>query len=194
VICAPSLGFCFLNWLYNFGISFAKILQKKIGKSKIEKTKMNTAKDNYSTRRKANNIPGYTGFKPAQVEENTAGIEKPGHYIPGYAGFVKGIKSENLYGHTYGQITQQSTEHTYHKGHDLPPEKRFHTSVQDKYTDVMVQRREDFFSFTRLSTDDKSRNKSDLAASFYQDVDYSMKGGQDKAVLSCNYEDLYPTK
>ena len=42
-------------------------------------------------------IPGYTGFKPAEGEENTAGIEKPGHYIPGYAGFVKGIKSENLY-------------------------------------------------------------------------------------------------
>merc|ERR1711862_1082649 len=48
-----------------------------------------------------------------------------------------------MYGHTYGQITQQSIEETYYKGHDLPPDERFNTSVKEVYGNVMTMRRED---------------------------------------------------
>ena len=133
-------------------------------------------------------IPGYTGFAPAQEENNVNLIEKPGHYIPGYAGFVKGIKSENMYAHTFGQTTQDSVECTYHKGHDLPAQERFKTTVQEKYDDVMIKRREDHFSFTRLSTDNKAHEKDDLANSFYNNTTY---GKQNPNEVNIEYDDCY---
>lgn len=36
-----------------------------------------------------------------------------------YAGFVPGIKSENLFGKTFGKITLLSTTHEHHRGYDL---------------------------------------------------------------------------
>ena len=56
--------------------------------------------------KQATNLPGYTGFKPRQEE-----IEKPvqregGSKVPGYCGYIPGVKSENLYGKTYGKSSK----------------------------------------------------------------------------------------
>merc|ERR1711879_238790 len=96
-----------------------------------------------------------------------------------------------MYAHTFGQTTQDSVENTYHKGHDLPPPERFKTTVQEKYGDVMVQRREDHFSFTRLSTDDKAHAKQDLANSFYNNTTYGQPCQDSKNEVNINYEDCY---
>ena len=135
-------------------------------------------------------IPGYTGFIPSEEEENMTFLEPPGHYIPGYAGFVKGIKSENLYANTYGHITQISQENTYHKGFDLPPDLKFLTTVQETYDDKMLARRDDHFSFTRLSTSDNEKEKHDLASSFYHGVDYPAKPPVAPGEVTLEYDQL----
>ena len=61
-------------------------------------------------------LPGYTGYKPAHLKEEeereraleaTAMIEADaGPRVPGYQGYVPSIKSENVFGGTYGKTTQ----------------------------------------------------------------------------------------
>ena len=50
-------------------------------------------------------IPGYTGHIPKKEKFDSNPPEKKEAHIPGYAGKVKSIKSENMYGSTYGKIT-----------------------------------------------------------------------------------------
>ncbi len=50
-------------------------------------------------------IPGYTGHIPKKEEFDTNPAQKKEAHIPGYDGKVKSIKSENMYGQTFGKIT-----------------------------------------------------------------------------------------
>ena len=60
-------------------------------------------------------MPGYTGYKPAHIteEEERAKVETmaanqkadTGPRVPGYQGYVPSIKSENVFGSTYGHTT-----------------------------------------------------------------------------------------
>lgn len=133
--------------------------------------------------------PGYTGFRPEEKEENETFIDPPDHFIPGYSAFVKGIKSENMYAHTFGMITQQSIENTYHKGADLPPDKKFVTTVQEEYVDQMKKGRDYHFSFKRLSTDDLGMAKSTLKTSFYQDTNYEPRPDDQTTDVTIAFED-----
>lgn len=71
--------------------------------------------------------------------------------VVGYAGFVKGVKSENMYGKTFGESSAISIEGHYHKGHDLPPPIKFVSTVQESFTDQQKEKEDYFFSFTRLT-------------------------------------------
>jgi hypothetical protein len=70
-----------------------------------------------------NTMPGYTGFKPSEevfvspamkkeLQGNQAGSYKvPGKFlgtgitILGYAGYVPGVKSENVFGESFGKTS-----------------------------------------------------------------------------------------
>ena len=80
-------------------------------------------------------IPGYTGHIPEVHREQHIHRVDKGFNIPGYAGFVKGIKSENMYGKTFGETTQISKEGNYHKGHDLPSDIKYISSIQENFKD-----------------------------------------------------------
>lgn len=65
------------------------------------------------------NIPGYTGFKPSQDVYVSAALKKEGgHKIPGkliiliyligYSGYVPGVKSENVFGESFGKTSNLS--------------------------------------------------------------------------------------
>ena len=53
------------------------------------------------------NMPGYTGYRPQHTEpvEVPATQHETGSRIPGYCGYVSGVKSENIFGTSYGKAT-----------------------------------------------------------------------------------------
>lgn len=53
-------------------------------------------------------IPGYSGFIPSSSlpKESVSPQKIEGGHIPGYAGYVPKIKPENLFGKTFGTITE----------------------------------------------------------------------------------------
>ena len=87
---------------------------------------------------KAGNLPGYTGYIPKKliVEPEPAKPEARAH-IPNYCGFIPGVKSENLYGKTYGQVTEISATKVYNQGIDVPISDKFNTTAKDTFTDQM---------------------------------------------------------
>ena len=57
-------------------------------------------------------IPGYTGHRPAARPDavDAQQPKEPRKQIPGYAGYIPCIKSENVFGETYGKTTLQSAQ------------------------------------------------------------------------------------
>lgn len=64
--------------------------------------------DKKEQRKHAKFMPGYTGHIPAKEEEPyiQTRLRLEGGYIPNYAGYVPKIKPENIYGKTFGVITE----------------------------------------------------------------------------------------
>lgn len=52
----------------------------------------------------------------------------------GYAGYIQGVKSENLYGQTYGKTTFTSSAGTFERGIDQAPDKKFNTTMKNEFT------------------------------------------------------------
>ena len=59
----------------------------------------------------SNAIPGYTGHRPenSAPDADVQQPKGPRKNIPGYGGYIPGVKSENVYGRTYGKTTFQSS-------------------------------------------------------------------------------------
>lgn len=93
-------------------------------------------------------IPGYTGHKPGAFEASEAALAEQfahtrdndgtGTKIPGYKGYVPGIKSENVFGGTYGTTTRGSAAGAYPKGFDFNDKERYATVTKGTYTNQMV--------------------------------------------------------
>ncbi len=102
-------------------------------------------------------LPGYTGYVPQFVPEKYTGpIEAPKKHIPGiflrslqiflteikigYQGFVAAVKSENMFGETFGKITQKSGYGQVCKGREVPPAERYKTVTMEhhKHPQAMV--------------------------------------------------------
>ena len=81
-------------------------------------------------------IPGYTGHKRALEEHdaNNYGGEARKH-IPGYQGYVSGIKSEKVYGQTFGKTSFASNAKQIHRGIDHPNNVKYCTSTKAEYRD-----------------------------------------------------------
>ena len=92
-------------------------------------------------------MPGYTGYVSAQISESreqaavaemqeraAAENAKTKRNVPGYCGFVPQLKSENVFGNTYGSTTQQQREGKIHGGFDVQGAERFKSVTQGVYT------------------------------------------------------------
>lgn len=65
--------------------------------------------------RAQNTIPGYTGYQPQHAQQSQPSNllknkQQTHHYMPGYQGYVPGIKSENLYGESFGKTSGSSVQ------------------------------------------------------------------------------------
>ena len=98
----------------------------------------------------AQRIPGYTGYKPAHVKEDeekaklemiAATQQKDGGpRVPGYQGYVPNIKSENVFGATYGSTTHNQKQASYvSSGFDASDADRYKSVSQNTFTPQMQQ-------------------------------------------------------
>ena len=53
----------------------------------------------------------------------------------GYAGYIPGVKSENLFGETYGKTSYASSAGSFHRGIDQPADVKFSTMMKGAYID-----------------------------------------------------------
>lgn len=108
-----------------------------------------------------NAIPGYTGHRP-EAAGDRSDLQQPKEarkQIPGYAGYIPGVKSENVFGETYGKTSYMSSCGSIKRGIDQPPGVKFssmatntlinHADVADQLETVAqivgVQRGEDMY-------------------------------------------------
>ncbi|CDW82803.1 UNKNOWN [Stylonychia lemnae] len=82
------------------------------------------------------NIPGYTGFKPSEEPFMSAAYKKEtgGNKIPGYAGYVPGVKSENVFGESYGKTSGLSGNGQIQRGFDQPADDKFKSMAKASYS------------------------------------------------------------
>ncbi|KRW99308.1 hypothetical protein PPERSA_02420 [Pseudocohnilembus persalinus] len=80
-------------------------------------------------------VPGYTGYIPKEVQYDRVQVQEqePTYQIPGYAGYTTSIKSENMFGKTYGQITYNLSKGDYQQGQDIDPEERYQSMYNATY-------------------------------------------------------------
>lgn len=55
--------------------------------------------------------------------------------VPGYVGFIPSIRAENLYGKTYGRITEDCYHGQYYQGGELPADIRFLSTTKQAFVD-----------------------------------------------------------
>jgi len=79
-------------------------------------------------------IPGYTGHIPSQ-EEQEGGEYKPSptSQIPGYVGYIKHLKPENMFGKTYGKITDLANTEQTQIGNVIDDNFRYTSSMKEAY-------------------------------------------------------------
>ena len=83
-------------------------------------------------------VPGYSGHIPSHIkeqQEEKVACKKTAQ-IPGYQGYVKSIKSENMFGKTYGTITDTIAKDSYHIGPDVQPVERYTSLNREAFCDL----------------------------------------------------------
>lgn len=55
--------------------------------------------------------------------------------VAGYGGYVPGVKSENIYGQTYGKTSFASNSKQIMRGMDEPPNVKYNTSMRQEFVD-----------------------------------------------------------
>ena len=80
-------------------------------------------------------IPGYTGHRPEQLDNGPDKQQPTGprKHIPGYGGYVPGIKSENVFGQTYGKTSYASSAGNFPKGIDQEPNVKFNSIMKNEF-------------------------------------------------------------
>ena len=83
-------------------------------------------------------LPGYTGHIPKNPAlEEVGQIPVKYSHIPNYQGFIPSVKAENLFGKTYGKITEMSALGSHNIGRDMPPDDKYKSIAQDNFTSQM---------------------------------------------------------
>ena len=92
-----------------------------------------------------NVLPGYTGHIPGKIEEDyippraepkkqIPGIPSPlPHLLIGYGGYVPGVKSENVFGQTYGKTSFASSANSFPRGIDQTADIKYMSMFKQEY-------------------------------------------------------------
>lgn len=91
-----------------------------------------------------NSLPGYTGHVPGKVETDVPLVSREARkHIPGkkfrflkdvgYGGYLAGVKSENVFGSTYGKISYQSTAAAIERGIDQPAHVKYNSTFKSEF-------------------------------------------------------------
>ena len=82
-----------------------------------------------------NSIPGYTGHRPEALFDpnDVQQAKEPRKQVPGYAGYIPGIKSENVFGDTYGKTSLQSSKKDIIRGIDHPSGVKFASMANSSF-------------------------------------------------------------
>lgn len=81
-----------------------------------------------------------------------------GRKKPGYTGYIKSVKAENLYGNTYGNVTQQVYTRNFSRGPEYPPGGlKYVTSYDREFNDINL-------------VDSRTRPKDYFVSSIEQDL------------------------
>lgn len=95
-------------------------------------------------------IPGYTGHRQTALDEaedvqqhKDPRKQIPGKYtkiwslkpFTGYGGYVPGVKSENVYGQTYGKTSYASSAKSFVRGMEEPAHLKYNTSMKMEFVD-----------------------------------------------------------
>jgi hypothetical protein len=128
-------------------------------------------------------IPGYTGHRTQKDElghvDQQQSVE-PRKQIPGYGGYIPGIKSENVYGETYGKSSYASSAKAFVRGMEEPPHLKYDTTMKKEFVDhatrtdriqttaeiVGVNRGEDMYK--RVSANQMGYNRFLFTSLFHQ--------------------------
>eukprot|EP00347_Sterkiella_histriomuscorum_P019509 403341360 len=90
-----------------------------------------------------NSLPGYTGHVPGKIENDAPPENKEARkHIPGYGGYVPGVKSENVFGQTYGKTSYQSSAGVFHRGIDEPANLKYQSLFKAEYVQHSQQQHE----------------------------------------------------
>jgi Protein of unknown function (DUF2475) len=82
-------------------------------------------------------LPGYTGHIPSELDyEEGIGRSVARSHIPGYQGYIPSVKSENLYGETYGKTTFKSSVGEFPKGLDVEPKDKYRSVHRDQFINL----------------------------------------------------------
>jgi hypothetical protein len=82
-------------------------------------------------------LPGYTGHVPSALDqEEGIGRNAARSHIPGYQGYIPSVKSENLYGETYGKTTFKSSVGEFPKGLDVDPKDKYRSVHRDQFINL----------------------------------------------------------
>jgi len=60
----------------------------------------------------------------------------------GYAGYIQGVKSEVVFGQTYGLTSLASKANTFHKGRDEPANLKYNTIRKSEFIDHATRKHE----------------------------------------------------
>ena len=83
----------------------------------------------------------------------------------GYGGYITGVKSENVFGETYGKTTFASSAHSFNRGMDEPANLKYESIMKKEFVDhatkaghiettaqiVGVERGEDVYRKVRIT-------------------------------------------
>jgi hypothetical protein len=89
--------------------------------------------------KKTNVMPGYTGHTQDQFDDDgSETFHEIRPQIPGYGGYIPAVKSENLFGKTYGTVTYKSAAKQFTRGIDAPAEEKYKSIGMDEFKDQVT--------------------------------------------------------
>ena len=79
--------------------------------------------------------------------------------VSGYDGYVPGIKSENVFGQTYGKTSYASSAGTFHRGIDEPSKLKYNTIMKQEFIDHATQQHDTTATIVGVHREEDSYQK-----------------------------------
>lgn len=80
-------------------------------------------------------------------------------YSSGYAGYIPGVKSENVFGQTYGKTSYASQAQSFHRGIDEPAHLKYNTLMKAEFINHAEQSHETIAQMVGVDRGDSYFNR-----------------------------------